>query len=275
MIFIEFMSILNGEYKETAGTSAKNQCTDLVNAYIKYVLGLPIIEHTNAKDFPLKAGDKYDYIVNTPNGVPQEGDLVIWGGTYGHIAVFIEGDAKRFTSFDENFPVGSPCHVQEHTYLSPKVLGWLHPRIVQSNPQVQLVQTQEELRKYTGWFVGLCTALGVGASYDLAVAEIQKDTTLNEAIVQKDKTIAEATVQINELSTKLINFQKEKEELVEQMVKDKQEYESNLAARDKTIQTLDTEIKEAVVQIEEMKKVTQEPTLSGWRKTIHDWVVQI
>jgi len=129
MNFTELMSILNGEYKETAGTDAQNQCVDLANAYIKYVLGLPVIEWTNAVDFPSKAGDKYDWIPNTPTGVPQEGDLVIWGGTYGHIAIFIEGNANRFTSFDENYPTGSPCHVQEHTYLSPKVIGWLHPKV--------------------------------------------------------------------------------------------------------------------------------------------------
>lgn len=126
MTFSELMGILNGEYKETAGTDAKNQCVDLANAYIKYVLGLPIIEWTNAVDFPSKARDNYDYILNTPAGVPKEGDLVIWGGTYGHIAIFIEGNSNRFTSFDENYPTGSPCHVQEHTYY--RILGWLRPK---------------------------------------------------------------------------------------------------------------------------------------------------
>src|SRR3990167_10245626 len=137
MTVTELMGLLNGEYKETAGTSAKNQCVDLANAYIKYVLGLPIIEYTNAVDFPSKADDKYDYILNTPEGIPQEGDLVIWSGTYGHIAIFIEGDANRFTSFDENFPTGSPCHVQEHTYSN--VLGWLRPKnsVITAQPIAQ------------------------------------------------------------------------------------------------------------------------------------------
>ena len=131
MTFTELMSLLNGNYVEVAGTTAKNQCVDLANAYIKYVLGLPIIEYTNAIDYPSKVGDNYDYILNTPTGVPKEGDLVIWGGNqWGHIAIFIEGNANRFTSFDENFPTGSPCHVQEHTYFTPPVLGWLHPKRV-------------------------------------------------------------------------------------------------------------------------------------------------
>ncbi len=127
MTFSDFMGILNGEYKETAGTDAKNQCVDLANAYIKYVLGFPIIEWTNAVDFPSKADPvQYDWILNTLTNVPVEGDLMVWKGAIGHIAVFIEGNTLRFTSFDENYPTGSPCHVQEHSYLN--VLGWLHPK---------------------------------------------------------------------------------------------------------------------------------------------------
>ena len=117
----EYFEALNGQYIEMAGTSARNQCVDNANFYIRYILRLPIIEYTNARDFPSKAGDKYDYILNTLTNIPQEGDLIIWGGNiYGHIAVFIEGNANRFTSFDENYPTGSPCHVQEHNYISPE-----------------------------------------------------------------------------------------------------------------------------------------------------------
>ena len=126
MIFQELMELCNGNYIETAGTTAKNQCVDLANAYIRSVLKLPIIEFTNAKDFPSKGGDDYVWIPNTPTGVPEEGDLVIWSGTYGHIAIFIGGDASRFISFDENYPTGSPCHPQEHTYTN--VLGWMRPK---------------------------------------------------------------------------------------------------------------------------------------------------
>lgn len=129
MSFNELLGILNGEYKEIAGTSAKNQCVDLANTYIKYVLRLPIVEFANAKDFPIKVaqqGNNYNWILNSPTNVPKEGDLVIWDGVYGHIAIFIEGDANKFISFDENFPTGSPCHIQEHDYKN--VIGWLHPK---------------------------------------------------------------------------------------------------------------------------------------------------
>jgi hypothetical protein len=125
----EFVALWNNKPLEVAGSTAKDQCVDLANGYIRDVLGLPIIEWTNARDFPSKVSPlDYDYIVNTPTGIPSKGDLVIWGGSiYGHIAVFLEGDANTFTSFDQNWPEYSPCHKQFHkSYLN--VLGWLHPK---------------------------------------------------------------------------------------------------------------------------------------------------
>lgn len=136
MTFQELITKYTDKKVEVAGSpGAVNQCVDLANLYIRDVLGLPIIEWTNAVDFPSKAGSSYEYILNTPNGVPQNGDIIIWGKPYGkyisegktiyagHIAIFIEGDVKKFTSFDQNEPVGSPCHIQSHTYTG--VLGWL------------------------------------------------------------------------------------------------------------------------------------------------------
>lgn len=140
MTIQEFINKYNGKYVEVAGSpNALNQCVDLANAYIREVLGLPIIEWTNAVDFPTKAGDKYDYILNTPTGVPQKGDLMIWKPSPGHIAIFIEGDANRFTSFDENFPIGSKSHIQEHTYQN--VTGWLRAK----NQEPMATITQKEL----------------------------------------------------------------------------------------------------------------------------------
>lgn len=139
MTFSEFLKKWNGKYCEVAGSSnALNQCVDLANAYIRDVLGLPIIEWTNAVDFPSKAGSAYDYILNTPEGVPQEGDIIVWKPSPGHIAVFMEGNTKRFTSFDQNFPVGSFCHVQEHTYQN--VIGWLRPKSIPISDETVAVQ---------------------------------------------------------------------------------------------------------------------------------------
>lgn len=134
MALDEFVKTWDGKKLEVAGSGTNGdalyQCVDLANGYIRDVLYLPIIEWTNAVDFPSKAGSNYDYIVNDPtdpNQIPTKGDLVIWKPSPGHIAVFLEKiDDNHFHSFDENFPLYSVCHIQEHDWTN--VIGWLHPK---------------------------------------------------------------------------------------------------------------------------------------------------
>lgn len=187
MTFQEFLTKWNGQYCEVAGSAnAQNQCVDLANAYIRDVLGLPIIEWTNAKDFPSKGGEPYTYILNTPTGVPSGGDLVIWGGTYGHIAIFIEGNANTFTSFDQNYPVGSPCHVQGHTYAN--VLGWMHPKTLPQVDQECMPKSQaEDFRRVKEGWNQLRAKLNVEDSVTVVLANIDKFLTLEEALRKAEK----------------------------------------------------------------------------------------
>ncbi len=131
MTFDSFIRKHDGKFVEAGGSeNAKNQCTDLANAFIDEVLKLPKILWTNAKDFPSKAGNKYKFIGNTREGLPAKGDLIVWdgnvGGGNGHIGIFVEGDINSFRSFDQNWPVGSKCHIQGHYYKN--VSGWLRTK---------------------------------------------------------------------------------------------------------------------------------------------------
>ena len=123
-----FVKKYDGKKLDVSGTAdAMYQCVDLANGYLRDVLNLPIIEWTNAKDFPSRAGDNFDYIKNIPEGVPQKGDLVIWRcSAYGHIAIFLSGNVNWFTSFDQNWPIGSPCHKVDHAWTN--VIGWMRPK---------------------------------------------------------------------------------------------------------------------------------------------------
>lgn len=109
------------------------QCMDLAQQYNKDVVGGSFLSGAAAKDvWNTYPQDKYTRISNTPTGVPVKGDIIIWGtgvGPYGHIAVFSSGDVNQFTSFDQNWPVNSLCHYQQHNYNG--VLGWLHPKVSQ------------------------------------------------------------------------------------------------------------------------------------------------
>ncbi|MEA2112677.1 MAG: CHAP domain-containing protein [Patescibacteria group bacterium] len=129
MTLSEFIKKYNSKKVEVHGSAnAMYQCTDLANLYIQDVLKLPIIKWTNAKDFPNHpiAKKHFDYIKNTPMGIPKKGDLIIWGGRWGHIAIFLSGDVNWFTSFDQNWPTGSVCHKVDHSYTN--VIGWLRPK---------------------------------------------------------------------------------------------------------------------------------------------------
>jgi len=119
------------------------QCVDLYDQYCKEVIDAPIILVNGAKDIWDKyPKEHFDRVQNTPAGVPQKGDVVIWGeqlGQYGHVAIFVSGDVWSFTSFDQNFPLGSMCHYQNHDYTG--VLGWLHPKKILNNEIEQLKRT--------------------------------------------------------------------------------------------------------------------------------------
>jgi hypothetical protein len=130
MTFDDFINQYDGKGINFDGAYG-NQCVDLYRQFVKDVCGVP--------QSPSVAGAKniwdtylalyFDRIANTPTGVPEKGDIVIWGsliGTYGHVAVFIAGDATNFTSFDQNWPDAGGkgvAHKQTHTYKG--VLGWL------------------------------------------------------------------------------------------------------------------------------------------------------
>lgn len=129
MTLDEFIAKYDGKGIDYDGVYG-DQCVDLVQQYSIEVLEIGAWGSGNAigrwENYPQ---DKFDRIANTPTGVPEKGDVLIWGtgvGQYGHIAVFINGDTNSFNSFDQNWPVGSKCHVQSHDYNN--LLGWLHPK---------------------------------------------------------------------------------------------------------------------------------------------------
>lgn len=137
----EFIKKYDGKYVEyhSYGEGAKFQCVDLSNQYIVEVLNKQAIIGTNAQDVPSKVSKQdYDYILNTPTGVPLKGDIIVFksADNVGHISIFVEGTATKFTSFDQNYPTGSPCKLVGHYYTN--VLGWLHPIL---NPTITIEQS--------------------------------------------------------------------------------------------------------------------------------------
>ncbi|MBI2884213.1 MAG: pre-peptidase C-terminal domain-containing protein, partial [Candidatus Methylomirabilis oxyfera] len=124
------------------------QCVDLMIAYIQDVLGVPRANHSiRGNAYPIYASItgsvtisygtrmvRLDKIANTSTGVPQKGDIIFWGqavgGGFGHVAIFLSGDANSFVSLDQNWvnfslTSGSPATPVTHNYTN--VVGWLRP----------------------------------------------------------------------------------------------------------------------------------------------------
>ncbi len=132
------------ETNKSTNLATNDQCVDLWRVFNMKVVGGPFMLG-NAVDFWTNYPTAfYDKIPNTPTGVPQMGDTIIWGtkyAPYGHIAICTElVDVKNFTSFDQNDPIGSACHFQPHTYTG--VLGWLRPKQL---PQEEVNDNVESL----------------------------------------------------------------------------------------------------------------------------------
>ena len=131
-----------------------DQCMDLMHQYLVDVLGIAdgrTLAAADAKTVYLNFNNIFNHqlfekIANTPTGVPKAGDIILWGtgiGPYGHVAIFVSGDANKFKSFDQNFPTGSKCHIQDHTYTG--VLGWLRYK-APINPCAEMLENaQDEL----------------------------------------------------------------------------------------------------------------------------------
>lgn len=128
--FINEYSEKSFDYDGVSGV----QCVDLIKMYLDKVFGIKPGAWGNAKDYfenftnlPLK--NYFKRIVNTPDLIPQKGDIVVWGtglgNKYGHIAIATgEGKTSKFYSYDLNWG-GKTVRKVLHNYGG--FLGVLRP----------------------------------------------------------------------------------------------------------------------------------------------------
>lgn len=120
-----------------------NQCMDLMRAYCVEVLKigaytLPAVSYAYQvfRNFP-DAGNRYfSKVYNNPKDlsqVPPEGAILFWKprvigitGVGGHVAVNKKSDSYKLLSFDQNWPTGTFCHLQSHSYRG--LWGWFVPK---------------------------------------------------------------------------------------------------------------------------------------------------
>lgn len=124
----QFIASWTGQYNNYDGGFGP-QCVDLVNQYVVDVLGERSWKGNAIDKWNSYPTDKYERLINTPSFIPQRGDIVVWKNVsngLGHIAIYYFGNVNNFQSFDQNWPEGSRCHMQNHNYTN--VLGVLRHR---------------------------------------------------------------------------------------------------------------------------------------------------
>ena len=128
-----FIENVQGNFVEISYHKAIYQCMDLAYAWV-FALDIPksTIQHLYAYEVytkPRSITKKYfDLIPNTPEFIPQAGDLAVWKvAVAGHIGVATgEGDVNFFKVFEQNNPLGSNAQVHNRSYVN--VIGFLRPK---------------------------------------------------------------------------------------------------------------------------------------------------
>ena len=158
MTFKEYINNVKGTFIDYDGVYGV-QCFDLVNDYIVKVLGAkPFIGkgadeiYNNYMKQPSK--DKFLRIPNSPEFIPQEGDIIVWSntlnGTVGHCAIATgEGTTEWFTSWEQNWTGNGDCTAKiRHDYSH--VLGVLRPvEFIASKLKEGLKEITKELTPVT------------------------------------------------------------------------------------------------------------------------------
>lgn len=188
-----------------------NQCMDVYRMYVKEVLGIPqspaVQGAKNVWDTYLSA--YFDRIPNTPEGVPVQGDIVIWGmNPYGHIGICDSADTQYLTCFEQNWSEGGTTRdgqgvteLRRHTYTN--VLGWLHFK----SQEETTVDTSKALVILDNFKVDQhhssregAMAAAVGAFYDLGKSQEKINSLEADCLEYQDR--------INKLTAKLLEEQK-------------------------------------------------------------------
>jgi CHAP domain len=115
----------------TAPGGLGGQCVDLANLYLAEELRQPHIwaDACQWRNANIKG---VVWTSNGPFNFPPIGSLVVWCqsasagvGVAGHIALVVAADVRHLVTFDQNWPIGSPCHMVTHSYSG--VVGWHQP----------------------------------------------------------------------------------------------------------------------------------------------------
>ena len=259
MNFSEFLNKYNGQQNVGNTTENKGQCVGLVAVWID-ALSLPHV-WGNAADLFANADEKFfDKILNTPEAIPQAGDIIVWSakfnGTVGHTGIATgTADMNTLECFEQNDPLKSNCHLKVYKYSY--VTGWLRPKTVSVGVDPIILQQSDS-------FIAICTKLGLPANGGVVLGEIDKLLGYEDMILAKDKQLTDAQAQVTSL---------EKDNQVKAtQLQDLQTQVKNLADE---VAIAVAENKSDKVTIAQLKKdCNPAPKLKGWKLGLYTWLLK-
>lgn len=218
--FKQFLAQFNGQSVEVVDPTNKNQCFDLAVAWCMW-LGLPrnifsgllnayqIWTNPNAL-----MKEKFDFIKNAPNAIPQVGDIVIFDKAHNHIvvatgeAVVENMNSDWFKGFSQNDPVGSVCVVNIYNFLH--VSGWLRLKSPQSPLDPLPVDPLQECLK---------------AHKQAVESADKKDQEIKDLKILVDTTLNTKNEEIVDLKEQIKNFKDADEQSKKQLSAQQDEIE--------------------------------------------------
>jgi uncharacterized coiled-coil protein SlyX len=219
MTYTEFKNKWLGKSCEMGGSAnAIDQCVDLANAWISEGYNEPMVFGTNAVDFPSKISSNFEFIKNTPEGIPSQGDLMIYKSPdgIGHIDIFDNGDNNIFYAFSQNWPIGAKCSMVKHIYI-----GTYQVMAEYTEEQKRILEflagkTEGDVREAFGALNDLPSIQKKLSDLEVKLSELdQKYNELNQNYVEKvksearwQKAIETANQKISEQELKISELEK-------------------------------------------------------------------
>lgn len=282
---------------EVSDKSNLYQCLDLAYEYTLF-LNVPkvAIAHLHAFQVFTEPNDVtrqyFELIKNTPEFVPQEGDLCVFGtevGTSGHISVSNgKGNLKTFESVDQNWAGASKVGVVVHKYGGKNgllgVLRYKEPKTETTEPSsTGKTYTQEEydkvrLERDENWnklqteveqrakdIEDLNRAFGTDAGKPSLLARAKAISDLEKQVedAQDETKKTQET-----LDQERLNHQAELQELRDQLIKMTGQHTQELINLSQKHQNETEALEDRVKRAEDAVKQTQ--TKQNWLDTLLD-----
>lgn len=243
--FTDFFNRYNGQQNIGDTTENKGQCVGLVAVWIDE-LNLPHI-WGNACDLFANADEQFfEKILNTPDGVPSAGDIIVWSakfnGTVGHTGIATgTGDLNTFECFEQNDPTGSNCHLKVYNYLS--VIGWLRPKELQDQ-QTLINELRADRDKNWNLYQGALT----------------KQIELESAVESKNKSIDALTTENTSLKS-----------TVEMVTKQNSEYSTSIQSLTAHLQEVEGQLQtcNALINKKDLAQYTTKQLVKEVFKRFH------